>query len=87
MDHIDFTPIGDVPSTLQTLIQGHPETDFDFHHRRNGRSVDLDTRELREVLEDVPLSSYNVLDWIGGNLREQYEELSADDDRMGEDRA
>ena len=42
----------------------------------DGRVVELDTRELREVLEDVPLNSYDVMQWIEGNLQEQYGELS-----------
>ena len=76
MDHIDFTPLGDVSSSILTLIQGHPNTDFLFQHTKNGQVVKLDTRELREVLEDVPLNSYDVMEWIGGYLREQYEALS-----------
>ena len=75
-DHIDFTPLGDVSASILTLIQGHPDTDFLFIHKKNGCVVKLDTRELREVLEDVPLNSYDVMEWIGEYLREQYEELS-----------
>lgn len=75
-DHIDFTPLGDVSSSVLTLIQGHPDTDFLFRHQRGNNVVELDTRELREVLEDVPLNSYDVMEWIGGNLQEQYEALS-----------
>jgi hypothetical protein len=56
-----------------------------FRHRLQGRDVELDTRELREVLEDVPLNSYDVMEWIRGNLQEQYEELSDRDTRDGED--
>ena len=74
-DHIDFTPLGDVSASVLTLIQGHPDTDFLFRHERDDGVVELDTRELREVLEDVPLNSYDVMQWIGGNLQEQYEEL------------
>ncbi len=85
MNHIDFTPLGDVSSTVLTLIQGHPDRDFMFRHRLQGRDVELDTRELREVLEDVPLNSYDVMEWIRGNLQEQYEELSDRDTRDGED--
>lgn len=85
MNHIDFTPLGDVSSTVLTLIQGHPDRDFMFRHRLQGRDVELDTRELREVLEDVPLNSYDVMEWIRGNLQEQYEELSDTDARDGED--
>ena len=85
MNHIDFTPLGDVSSTVLTLIQGHPDRDFMFRHRLQGGDVELDTRELREVLEDVPLNSYDVMEWIRGNLQEQYEELSDRDTRDGED--
>jgi len=59
-----------------TLIQGHPDTDFLFRHQKEAGVVTLDTRELREVLEDVPLNSYDVMGWIGGYLSEQYEALS-----------
>ena len=64
-NHIDFTPLGDVVSTLTTLIQGHPDTDFAFSHKKAAGEVTLDTRELRDVLEGVPLSTFEVLTWIG----------------------
>ena len=71
-DHIDFTPIGDMASSMATLIMGSPDIDFTFLHDMNGRRVELDTRQLREVLGDVPLDSYEVVQWIGDFLREQY---------------
>lgn len=75
-DHIDFTPLGDVISTIVTLIQGSPQMDFVFEHRSETISVSLDTRELREVLGDeVPLNVPEVLHWIADNLREQYGNL------------
>ena len=74
-DHIDFTPLGDVISTVQTLIQGHPNTDFLYIHDKESGRVELDTRDMREVLEDVPLDSYEVVSWVGENLKEQYENL------------
>ena len=73
--HIDFTPLGDVVSTLTTLIQGHPDIDFVFNHKIESLEVSLDTRELRGVLEDVPLDNFDVLLWIKGNLEEQYSEI------------
>lgn len=76
MNHIDFTPLGDVCASVLTLIQGHPDTDFLFEHKKNGEVVELDTRKLREVLEDVPLNSYDVMEWIRVYLQEQYEALS-----------
>lgn len=70
--HIDFTPLGDVVSTITTLIQGHSDIDFVYTHKTPDGDVTLDTRLLREVLEDVPLSSFEVLSWIKDNLDEQY---------------
>jgi len=71
-NHIDFTPLGDVISSVVTLIQGHPSVDFLFRHETDKREVTLDTRELREVLEGVPLDTFEVLIWIKENLAEQY---------------
>lgn len=78
-DHIDFTPLGDVISTMTTLIQGHPDTDFRFVHTMENGEVELDTKEIREVLgDDVPLNTYEVIKWIEDNLKEQYQDLTED---------
>ena len=70
--HIDFTPLGDIISTVITLIQGHPDVDFLFTHTLPDRQISLDTREVRAVLEDVPIDTFEVLLWIKESLREQY---------------
>ena len=75
-NHIDFTPLGDVISSIVTLIQGHPDTDFLFRHSTEGGAVELDTREIRAVLEGVPLDTYEVILWIRDNLGEQYAEIN-----------
>ncbi len=74
--HIDFTPLGDVVSSVVILIQGDPHIDFLFTHTMPNGTVSLDTREIRQILgDDVPLSTYEVISWIEGNLHEQYSEL------------
>ena len=74
-DSIDFVPLGDIVSTVVTLIQGSPDIDFDFTHTKEGMTVSLRTSELREVLGGVPLSEPEVLAWIGEYLGEQYEQI------------
>ncbi len=74
--HIDFTPLGDVISSITTLIQGHPECDFLFSHNLPKGEIKLDTREIRQILEDVPLNSYEVIKWIEEYLKEQYSEIA-----------
>ena len=70
--HIDFTPLGDIVSTVTILIMGSPEIDFVFKHKTPEKEVNLDTKELRQVLGEVPLSSPEVIAWIGDFLTEQY---------------
>lgn len=74
-NHLDFTPLGDIKETVVTLIQGHPDTDFLFVHKTLLGEVKLDTRELRVVLEGIPLDTYEVIVWIKEYLNEQYELL------------
>ncbi len=74
--HIDFVPVGDVVSSLVTLIGGDPDRDFVFSDRSPSRSVFLDTRELREVLGEVSLGEYEVLAWIKAYLLDQYRPAS-----------
>ena len=74
-NHLDFTPLGDTVSTVTTLIQGHPDTDFLYVHKTPRGEVTLDTREIKAVLEDVPINGYEIICWIEENLREQYSVL------------
>jgi len=71
--HIDFTPMGDIVSTVTTLIQGHPEIDFEFRHDSQDFNVLLDTRQMREILgADIPLNDPEILTWIAQYLNDQY---------------
>ena len=75
-NHLDFTPLGDVVSSITVLIQGSPDIDWQFVHNINGETVELNTKELREILGDVPLDNYEVIKWIEDFLKEAYESVS-----------
>ena len=72
---VDFTPLGDIVSTLVTLIQGSPDIHWTFNHKKGGGDVSLDTNALKNVLGDVPLDTPDVLVWIKEYLTEQYDSL------------
>ena len=75
-DHIDFVPLGDIVETVITLIQGSPDVDFVYLHETEKGQVRLSVPEVRQILgEDIPLSSFEVLEWIKGYLTEQYDAL------------
>jgi len=74
--HIDFVPLGDMIETVKTLIQGSPDVNFTYTHVIDGREVRLSCAELKMILgEEIPLSEPDILEWIGGYLAEQYEEV------------
>ena len=76
-DHIDFVPMGDIIETVITLIQGSPDVDFLYVHETEKGQVTLSIAEIRQILgEDVPLSSFEILEWIKGFLTEQYVALA-----------
>ena len=73
-NHIDFVPLGDIVSTVTTLIQGSPDVNFTYTHQTEKGSVHLSCAELRAVLGDeISLAEPEILTWIEGNLREQYQ--------------
>ena len=74
-NHIDRAPLGDMPGTMQVLISGSPEIDFVYRHEKNGKAFNMDTRELRQVLGEVPLDTPDVLAWIDGFIQEGLSEL------------
>lgn len=73
---IDFTPLGDIVSTLVTLIQGSPDIHWVFVHTCPRGEVSLDTDELKAVLGDVPLDNTEVIIWIKSYLEEAYAEMA-----------
>lgn len=75
-DSIDFTPLGDIISTLVTIIQGHPEVDYLYSHRTLKGEISFDTKEMREILgDDISLSDFEVLEWMKNYLEESYKEI------------
>ena len=72
---IDFTPLGDIRSTVITLITMNTDRDFRFCYSIDGKEFVLDTRELREILGDVPLDNPEVVVWMNEYFQEQAELL------------
>ena len=75
--HIDRKPIGNMAETLIVLIAGNPDIDFLYEHRLNNRAYSIDTKDIREELGDVPLSSPGVVEVIRKDIRNGLKILSS----------
>ena len=75
LNHIDSLPLGDMVETVKTLIQGAPDINFIYKHTTPKGEVSLSCSELKSVLGDISLSEPEIIAWIDGYLREQYEAI------------
>ena len=74
LSHIDRMPLGNMNSTIHTLITLNHHIDFLYTYEYNGKQFTLDTREVREILDNVPLSSPEVSTFLKEYLDENQKE-------------
>ena len=75
LDHINVIPLGDMASTMVTLVSGCPEIHFVYEYESNGKGFCLDTREVKRILEGVPVNDPQVLAFIRGFINENMQML------------
>lgn len=74
--HIDRMPLGDMASTISSLIQCNSDREFLYQHTVDDRSFTLDTRELRLILGGVPLSEPDIVCWIRDYVAQNITEIN-----------
>ena len=72
---VDCMPLGDINATVSSLIQLNPDIDFRYRRSVDSKEFELDTRQLREVLLDVPLNAPEVTVFIADYLKENTLEI------------
>ena len=74
-NHIDRKPLGDMVSTMITLIVGNSHMDFQYIHRKKDRTFVFDTVELKRELDDVPIEHPKVVQFIRDEITRGLGEL------------
>lgn len=75
IDHLDRMPIGDMSSTMVSLIQANDRIRFIYTHKTDLGEFIFDTDELHVQLGEVPLSEPMVLNWIEEYINENLEDI------------
>lgn len=75
LSHIDRMPLGDINSTIYTLIAFNTNIDFVFIYSYNRKEFRLDTREFKEILDGVPLNTPEILTYLQEYLDENKKEV------------
>ena len=68
--NIDRAPLGNMSETMEVLISGSPEIRFLYNYIIDGKEFNFDTDEIKKQLGDIPLSTPEVLSWIGEYIEE-----------------
>lgn len=74
-DSIDFTPLGDIASTIVTIVSMNNDKEFLFRRILDDKEFVFSTEEIKKILGGVPLSEPSVMTWVEEYLNEQYNEL------------
>ena len=79
--HIDRAPMGDMASTMTTLLMGNPQVDFVYTHVIDGQEFILDTRELKKELGNHSLEDPMVIHQLGKSIRTSLNQLISNADK------
>ncbi|MFA6926265.1 MAG: ATP-binding protein [Bacteroidales bacterium] len=74
-DHLDRPPLGDVANAVVLMISANPGVDFAYKYTYNGRSYNVDTLQLKEVMGDLPLNDLYVMEMIEEMIKENQSDL------------
>lgn len=74
--HIDRQPLGDVSSTITTVLSGNESLDIVYTYTYSSKSFVMDTREIRKILGDgVSIASPEIIMWIKDYINEGANEV------------
>jgi len=73
--NIDRQPLGNIVDTMVTLIIGNPEINFSYYHKKDNLDFSLNTLDIKNTLNGVPLDNPEVVRFIRGILKEGLEEI------------
>lgn len=74
-NHIDRPAWGDLAGVVSLLAGSNPELDFIFRYEKEGKEFLFDTKEIKEVLEGMPLSELPVIKYMKQMIAEGLSEL------------
>jgi len=75
--HFDRPPLGDIAGVVMILVGSNPQLDFIYLHKTGKGEYEFDTRQIKEILEDMPLNNPAVIrqlkEMIIENLKDLYD--------------
>ncbi|MGI6357823.1 MAG: ATP-binding protein [Bacillota bacterium] len=74
-DHLDRVPLGDMSSTLVSILALNEDCRLRYRHQRGERQFSLDSEQLKTILGPVPFGNPQVAVWLGQYVKENEQSL------------
>lgn len=68
--HLDRPTLGDIAGTMVLLVGANPEMDFIYTHITDEGKYVFDTKEVKEVLDGMPVSDANIMQYLKEMIKE-----------------
>ena len=76
LSHLDRAPLGDLPSTVVSLISAAPDIRFIYKHITDSGSFEFDTQTVKAELDGISLAEPEILVWIGEYIKENLQSIN-----------
>jgi hypothetical protein len=77
LTNIDRPASGDIPGTVALLVSSNPAIDFIYSHSTGNGSYVFNTKEVKEILEGIPINEPSVYPLIKEMITENLIEIKA----------
>ena len=72
--NIDRPPLGDIANCFVLMASANPDIEFVLDYTYDGRDYRLDTTEVKEILDGIPINTPSVIrmlqEMVAGNIEE-----------------
>ena len=75
LNHFDRQPLGDISGVLKIMIIANPGIEFAYRHKTDMGKFEIDTKEIKEVLETEDLTDNGLMNDIRDMIRDNLESI------------
>lgn len=72
--NIDCPVLGDIAGVIALTVSGNPLVDFIYNHKINGNLFSFNTKEVKEILGEIPINDISVFKFLKELIQSNLEE-------------
>ncbi len=72
---IDCLTFGDIAGVIAITVSGNPNVDFIYNHKKNSNLYCFNTKEIREILGDIPISDPSISKYLKEMIQTNLDEI------------